>query len=88
MYHMDKSVRVSHQWIYDLIHRDRLNGGYFWRYRRHRNSRGPMRKAKDAGLGKIPNRTGIEHRPEEVESRGTLGHWEGDTVFRATSNLV
>jgi IS30 family transposase len=47
-----------------------------------------MRKAKDAGLGKIPNRTGIEHRPEEVESRGTLGHWEGDTVFRATSNLV
>jgi|TARA_R110000823_G_scaffold298902_1_gene419530 IS30 family transposase len=82
MHRVNAPVRVSHQWIYDLIHRDRLRGGNLWRYCRHRNSRGRRRKAKDAGLGKIPNRTGIEHRPDEVESRGTLGHWEGDTVLQ------
>ena len=28
----------------------------------------------------IPDRVGIEQRPEEVEARVRVGHWEGDTV--------
>lgn len=82
MSRMEAPVQVSHQWIYDLIHRDRLQGGKLWRYCRHRNNRGRKRRAKEAGLGKIPNRVGIECRPQEIEDRATLGHWEGDTVLQ------
>lgn len=76
------SLRVSHQWIYDLIHRDRAKGGKLWTYGRYPRRRRSQRSlAKRAGLGKIPNRTGIEQRPLEVEKRDHLGHWEGDTVL-------
>ncbi|MDO6671336.1 IS30 family transposase [Cobetia amphilecti] len=33
-------------------------------------------------MGKIPNRVGIEHRPDEVDDRRFIGHWEGDTVIQ------
>lgn len=76
------ALRVSRQWIYDLIHRDRARGGRLWTYGRHPRRRRSQRSlAKRAGLGKIPNRTGIEHRPPEVDRRDRLGHWEGDTVL-------
>lgn len=75
-------LRVSRQWIYDLILRDRAKGGKLWTYGRHSRRRRAQRSlAKRAGLGKIPNRTGIEHRPPEVDQRLTVGHWEGDTVL-------
>lgn len=38
--------------------------------------------AKRAGLGKIPHRVGIEQRPNEVEERRHIGHWEGDKVLK------
>lgn len=34
------------------------------------------------GLGKTPNRVGIECRPKEIENRAALGHWEGETVLQ------
>jgi IS30 family transposase len=37
--------------------------------------------ANCAGLGKIPNRIGIEQRPADVEARLMIGHLEGDTVL-------
>lgn len=75
-------LRVSRQWIYDLILRDRAKGGKLWTYGRHSRKRRAQRNlAKRAGLGKIPNRTGIEHRPPEVDQRLAVGHWEGDTVL-------
>lgn len=42
-------------------------------------------KRKKSGLGKrnlIPNRIWIDDRPEEVDTRLSLGHWEGDTLGR------
>jgi IS30 family transposase len=35
---------------------------------------------KPSKRGQIPNRVGIEHRPEAVDARERLGDWEGDTV--------
>lgn len=75
-------IRVSRQWIYALIQRDRAAGGTLWQYCRLPKRRRDQRdRAKSAGLGKIPNRTGIEQRPAAVETRLSLGHWEGDTVL-------
>jgi IS30 family transposase len=82
MVRIGSGVRVSRQWIYELIHRDRRSGGDLWTFCRQPRSRRDQReKAKQAGLGKIPNRTGIEQRPAEVDTRLTIGHWEGDTVL-------
>jgi IS30 family transposase len=76
-------IQISHQWIYDLIYRDKVNGGDLWTYCRLPVSRRNRRQlAKSAGLGKIPNRVGIAARDEAVDHRLTLGHWEGDTVLK------
>ena len=45
------SIKVSHQWIYDLIYRDRLAGGSLWTYCRLPYQRCYQRHlAKRAGL--------------------------------------
>jgi len=76
-------VGVSHQWIYSLIWDDKAQGGDLWRHLRQPKRRSKHRaQAKSAGLGKIPNRVGIEHRPTEVDNRRFIGHWEGDTVIQ------
>ncbi|UBU49914.1 IS30 family transposase [Cobetia amphilecti] len=33
-------------------------------------------------MGKTPNRVGIEHRPDKIDDRRFIGHWEGDTVIQ------
>ncbi|WP_404471052.1 IS30 family transposase [Vreelandella venusta] len=76
-------VGVSHQWIYALIWDDKAHGGDLWRHLRQPKRRSKHRaQAKSAGLGKIPNRVGIEHSPSEIDDRLTIGHWEGDTVIQ------
>ena len=82
MARIGRRIRVSRQWIYALIQRNRMAGGDLWTYcRQPKRRRDQRQQAKCAGLGKIPNRTGIEQRPAEVETRLTIGHWEGDTVL-------
>jgi len=49
------------------------------------------RKRKKKGIGrkqkrtKIPGRVSIEERPESVETRKELGHWEGDSLVSRKS---
>jgi IS30 family transposase len=42
--------------------------------------------AKRAGLGKIPDRAGIECRPKAADDRLHVGHWEGDTILHGHKN--
>lgn len=75
-------IGVSHQWVYSLIWDDKARGGDLWRHLRQPKRRSRHRAhAKSAGLGKVPKRVGIEHRPSAIEKRLTIGHWEGDTVL-------
>ncbi|MGP4848226.1 IS30 family transposase [Marinobacter sp. 1Y8] len=77
------SLQVSHQWIYEMIYRDKTAGGDLWKCCRLPERRRYQRHlAKSAGLGKIPDRVGIEHRPAEIEQRLRIGDWEGDTVLK------
>lgn len=82
---MDKAqgVQVSHEWIYSWIRDDKRCGGNLWKALRLPQRRCYHRHlARRAGLGKIPQRVGIEHRPAEVEGRESIGHWEGDTILK------
>jgi IS30 family transposase len=83
---------VCKETIYKHIYADAKAGGDLWktlpRARRKRRRRCP----RDDGRrrGKIPNQRMIDTRPPEVETRATVGHWEGDLINGAnkTGNLV
>jgi IS30 family transposase len=81
------SIQVSHQWIYNLIYRDKIAGGDLWRHCRLPYQRRYQRHlAKRARLGKIADHVGIECRPKAIDDRLYIGHWGGDTIFHARKN--
>lgn len=83
---------VCKETIYKHIYADAKAGGDLWRYlpraRRKRRRRCPRQEGR--GRGRIPNQRMIDTRPAEVETRQTVGHWEGDLINGAhtTGNLV
>lgn len=83
---------VCKETIYKHIYADAKEGGSLWknlpRARRKRHRRCPRLDGR--GRGKIPNQRMIDTRPAEVETRASVGHWEGDLINGAhtTGNLV
>ena len=76
----DARMRVSHETIYHAIYtQDSLHFLITLlpqcRPKRRKRGQGKTRRGPS-----IPNRVGIEHRPAQVNTRSTYGHWEGDTV--------
>jgi len=83
---------VCKETIYTHIYADAKAGGTLWenlpRARRKRRRRRPRQEGR--GRGRIPNQRMIDTRPAEVETRQTVGNWEGDLIngARETGNLV
>jgi IS30 family transposase len=83
---------VCKESIYQQIYCDAKAGGDLWTYlpraRRKRRRRCPRQAGR--GRGKIPNQRMIDTRPAEVETRKSVGHWEGDLINGAhkTGNLT
>lgn len=83
---------VCKETIYKHVYADAKAGGKLWeklpRSGRKRKRRCPRKE--DRGRGRIPNQRRIDTRPDEVETRKTVGHWEGDLINGAnkTGNLV
>lgn len=83
---------VCKETIYKYIYTEAKAGGTLWkslpRARRKRHRRCPRQEGR--GRGRIPNQRMIDTRPAEVETRKTVGHWEGDLINGAheTGNLV
>jgi len=68
--------RVSYQTIYRLIRENQ------WRdLLPRKGKRYQQRKGVEAGVRLIPNRVDIDERPEHVDLKVDIGHWEGDTVY-------
>lgn len=77
----DPRMHISHETIYQAIYTQdslRFLIAYLPQGRPKRRKRGQGKTRRGPG---IPNRVGIEQRPQEVDSRATQGHWEGDTVI-------
>jgi IS30 family transposase len=73
-------LRISHEWIYQYILRDKGVGGDL-----HRHLRCQKKRKKRYGIydrrGKLKNRVGIDERPAIVDTRQRLGDWEVDTII-------
>lgn len=61
--------RFIHRWEWGL-HKKLPHQRYQWKQRKNNI---PKRNL-------IPNRVWIDERPEEVDTRQSIGHWEGDTL--------
>ena len=80
--------QVSHEWIYQLIARDRHANGQLHRCLRRKGKRYRKRRDATGRCGAITDRVPICERPEEVEERNRLGDWEGDTMHGSRGSLV
>lgn len=78
----DISHEAIYQWIYDeapdLIH-------YLPRKHKQRKKKGKYRKSRKI---LIPNRVPIEQRPEVINERKEIGHWETDLVIGRGRNVL
>lgn len=72
-----EGYRISHPTIYKYLYKNRLDLCKYLCFQRQKPKK---RNGKKKSREMIPNRTGIEKRPEEVENKERLGDWEGDTI--------
>lgn len=74
-------LSISHETIYRRIRWDKKAGGDLWRHTRIMSKFGRKRYRSHDSRGVLPGKRPIGDRPAEVEGRGRIGHWEGDTVM-------
>ena len=79
----EQGIGLSHERIYQMVWRDKRDGGDLWHSLRRRGKRYNKRAGKTAGRGLIPYRTDISERPAIVDRKIRVGDWEGDTVVSA-----
>ncbi|KKB96315.1 Integrase core domain protein, partial [Candidatus Arcanobacter lacustris] len=80
---IENGIKISHEAIYQLIWRDKKQGGDLYKNLRHAGKKYNKRRGKNAGRGIIPGRVDIELRDKIVEEKSRIGDWEGDTVIGA-----
>jgi transposase, IS30 family len=75
---------VSHECIYQYIYRsNKWLSGYLPSRRPFRRPKGPRRAQKS----KIPNRLSILERPQKINERREVGHWESDSIVSRKSKV-
>ena len=87
----DPSMRVSHETIYLSLFQP-ARRALPTQLRRHLRSGRTMRHPRlvkpPSGRGRIRDMVPITARPAEVESRTTVGHWEGDLIMGRRPSAV
>lgn len=74
-------VKLHHESIYRYILKDKETGGELYQRLRHQNKRYRKRYGTTNNRTGIPNRVGIEERPEVANQRQRVGDWEADTII-------
>ncbi|CAG0931321.1 hypothetical protein RHDC3_01809 [Rhodocyclaceae bacterium] len=74
-------LSISVETIYRRIRWDKKVGGDLWRHTRITVRFGRKRCGCRDSRGVLPGKRHISERPQEVEQRQRVGHWEGDTVM-------
>jgi len=76
-------LSISHETIYRHVWRDKRQGGLLYTHPRGARKRRRKRYGAYDSRGRLAGKRLISERPPEVETRGTVGHWEADTVAGA-----
>lgn len=71
---------ISHETIYKHIRKDRKDGGGLYKHLRIMPKVRRKRYNSRDSRGILRGKKHISERPEEVDLRRSVGHWEGDTV--------
>ena len=82
---------VSYETIYKSLYKDYygvLDYDLYRNLRSKRRSRKPRKHRPRRGIGVLKGYTSVHVRPAEIESKLTLGHWEGDLVVGGKSTVV
>jgi len=74
-------VTLSHMTIYRHVRHDQRLGGLMFRHLRQGGKRRRKRTHVPEKRGKLANKPMIDSRPDAIEHRQEVGHWEGDTVM-------
>ena len=77
-----KKIRISHEWIYQYIFKDKSKAGDLHTHLRSRKKR-KKRYGSQNRREMILNRVSIEKRPAVVDQRSRIGDWEIDTIIGA-----
>lgn len=71
---------ISHESIYRFIYAEENKDRKWWEYLRRKQKTRRKKYGRKSQKATIPGRVSIHERPEEVETRSEIGHWEGDSV--------
>lgn len=71
---------ISFESIYDWLYGPRQKAEKLWKLLPRKRAKRGRRKARKAANA-IADRRSIHDRPGEVDSRETVGHWEGDLII-------
>jgi IS30 family transposase len=74
---------ISHETIYRHVWRDKREGGPLYTHLRGARKRRRKRYGAYDSRGRLAGKRPISERPQEVEAREQVGHWEIDTVMGA-----
>ena len=72
---------ISHETIYLYLLYDKKRGGTLYKHLRIVPKRRRKRYNSHDSRGRLQGKRMIEERPQEIEYRTSIGHWEGDTVI-------
>jgi IS30 family transposase len=78
-------LSISHETIYRHVWRDKKGGGLLHTHLRGARKRRRKRYGAYDSRGRLAGKRMISERPQEVEERREVGHWEADTVMGAGS---
>jgi IS30 family transposase len=74
-------LSISHETIYRHVWRDKREGGLLYTHLRGARKRRRKRYGAYDSRGRLAGKRLISERPQEVEAREQVGHWEVDTVM-------
>ncbi len=83
----EEDTRISHEWIYQYILRNKQRGGDLHCHLRCQKPRKKRYGASDR-RGQLKGRVSIDERPALVDERSRIGDWEADTVIGQQGGAV
>jgi len=74
-------IKLHHETVYQFVLKDKQTGGDLYKHLRHQGKKYRKRYGSSHNRTGIPNRIGIEKRPEIANKRKRVGDWEADTII-------